>query len=149
MKAWASPHGDPPALVRRFRITLNYQYFVHRIKKSESVKNETVHPVVDIFPSVTRCPYKDGFHAVQLVTGTFNAGTGEVDVHSRDVGSTIRPAYEKDVKKAVDFLVKSERLSRPEARREAFKRYRGTGIIRSFGPQPDDLRQRWQGHADK
>ena len=107
------------------------------------------HPVVDIFPSVTRCPYKDGFHAVQLVTGTFNAGTGEVDVHSRDVGSTIRPAYEKDVKKAVDFLVESERLSRPEARREAFKRYRGTGIIRSFGPQPDDLRQRWQGLIDR
>ncbi len=107
------------------------------------------HPVVDVFPGVTRCPRKDGFHACHLVTQTFNAGTGEVDVHARDVGSTLRPIFEPDLQIAITHLVQSEKLSRSEARREAMKRYRGTGILRTFGPQPKDLRVRWQNLIDR
>ena len=102
------------------------------------------HVVVDIFPGVKRCPYKDGFHACQLVTSTFNAGTGEVDVWARDVGSAVRAMYEPDLKTATDLLESKEKLSSAEARSAAIKRYKGTGILRTYGPQPDELRKRWQ-----
>lgn len=49
-----------------------------------------VHAVVDIFPSVWRCPFKDGWHGAHLVTSTFNSGTSEVDVFAREVGQTLR-----------------------------------------------------------
>ena len=107
------------------------------------------HPVVDVFPGVDRCPRKDGFHACQLVTQTFNAGTGEVDVHARDVGATLRPTHEPDLQKAIAHLVESEQLPRSEARREAMKRYRGTGILRTYGPQPSELRVAWQHLIDR
>ena len=107
------------------------------------------HPVVYVFPGVTRCPRKDGFHACQMVTQTFNAGTGEVDVHARDVGATLRPSYEKDLQAATQYLVRSENLSRSDARREAMRRYRGTGILRTYGPQPAELRASWQQLIDR
>ena len=102
------------------------------------------HPTVNIFPGVTRCPRKDGFHACQLVSQTFNAGTGEVDVATRDIGQQIRPIHEPDLAKAIDHLQAAEKLTRVEARREALKRYRGKGILRTFGPQPGDLEERWE-----
>ena len=49
-----------------------------------------MHPVVDIFPGVCRCPRKDGWHGAHLVTSTFNSGTSEVDVFAREVGQTLR-----------------------------------------------------------
>ena len=115
--------------------------------KVESKLHE--HVVVDIFPGVDRCPRKDGFHAVQLVTQTFNAGTGEVDVRARDVGATLRPIHEPDLKKATQHLMKSEGLAEMEARREAQKRYRGTGILRTYGPQPKQLLPAWEQLIDR
>ena len=109
----------------------------------------TLHVVVEVFPGVQRCPYKDGFHGCHLVTSTFNVGTGDVDIWSRDVGQQLRPLHEPDVKIAVDHLMSTERLSATEARREVLKRYRGKGILRTYGPQPEELESRWDGLIDR
>jgi hypothetical protein len=101
------------------------------------------HVVVDTFPNVERCPFKDGFHATQLVTSTFNSGTGEVDVFSRKVGRTLRKPLEKDIRRTARFLMADEQLNETEARREAQTRFRGDGIIRTFGPPPDELESAW------
>jgi len=102
------------------------------------------HVVVETFPGVSRCPRKDGFHGCQLVTSTFNSGTGEVDVFSRQVGETLRPSLAKDVSIAAKHVEKADKLGPVEARRVALKRYRGTGIIRTFGPTPEDLLGPWK-----
>ena len=107
------------------------------------------HPVVHAFPGVTRCPRKDGFHGCQLLTSTFQSGTGEVDTFSRDVGQALRPVWEPDVEKAVEVLKKSEGLSPAEARREAVKRWKGKGGIRTYGPQPKDMRPLWEGLIER
>ena len=108
------------------------------------------HPTVAIWPGVTRCPYKDGWHTVHLVTSTFNSGTGDIDVHSRDVGQQIRPVHEPDVQLAAAHVQRMDSsLPAPEARRAALQRYRKNGTIRTFGPQPADLRQRWQSLIDR
>ena len=83
------------------------------------------------------------------MTQTFNAGTGEVDVRARDVGATLRPIHEPDLKKATQHLMKSEGLAEMEARREAQKRYRGTGILRTYGPQPKQLLPAWEQLIDR
>ena len=101
------------------------------------------HMIVNIFPGIKRCPYKDGFHAVQLVTSTFNAGTGEVDVFSREVGQALRPVMEDDLTLASKALMDSEKMDSHRAKAEAVKRFKGTGILRTYGPQPDELRVKW------
>ena len=50
---------------------------------------------------------------------------------SRDIGQMIRPIYKKDIDLAIATLVDGEGLTRTEVRREALKRFRGTGQLRS------------------
>jgi hypothetical protein len=92
------------------------------------------HAVVHAFPGVIRCPYKD---PVQLVTAsTFNSGTGEMDVYSREVGAVLRSAHENDVLKAVDHIVATEGLTRVEARSAVRAQRSRSNSHRSHSPHP-------------
>ena len=53
---------------------------------------------------------------------------------------------EGDVKKAVDHVFQNDSsvTSFTEARRIAMSRYRKEGIIRTYGPQPAQLRSNWE-----
>lgn len=55
----------------------------------------------------------------------------------------IRPVCEGDVKTAVEHVLKTESVTETEARRIALERYRSVGTIRTYGPQPDLLRESW------
>ena len=48
------------------------------------------------------------------------------------------------VKKAVEHVLKTESDSETEARRIALERYRKVGTIRTYGPQPPELRASWE-----
>ena len=53
------------------------------------------------------------------------------------------------VKKAVEHVLQTEFVSETEARRIALERYRKVGIIRTYGPQPRELRASWETLIDR
>ena len=98
------------------------------------------HVLVYLFPGISRCPYKDGFHAVQTCTKTLHDGTPEgKSEYATEIGSIIRAVHEPDVEAAAAHVVAKKKLGPVAALAEARKTYRHDGIIRTFGPTPSAL----------
>lgn len=108
-----------------------------------------LHPVALCHPAVDRCPFKDGFHAVQLCTGATNGGSGDIDRYSRDISQRLLPVVEADVELIAGYLQRERNVGQVEARRIAMADYRGEGQIRTFRPQVDELVPIWEAGIDK
>ena len=86
-----------------------------------------LHPVPLIMPGCWRCPFKDGFHAVQLVTGTCNGGTDNMPHFSRDIGQRLRPTFKEDEDIVIKYIIaekerEGQDIGPIEARRIALAR---------------------------
>jgi len=88
--------------------------------------NHLSHPLMRIFP-LFRAPYKDGFHAVQMVGDTLQNKEEQAEVERR-LGAIIRkPVEEPDLKEAIGWLQRRPKNridDKDEARRRALSTHR-------------------------
>jgi len=99
------------------------------------------HPLVRIFPNITRCPLKDAFHSIQLINESRNmlAKSEYLKQFAQEIGVCIRKPYEPDVNKVIAYLQKTEKcLSTVELRKRALQR---SGYIRTVSESPDKMIQ--------
>jgi hypothetical protein len=101
----------------------------------------TEHVLVYLFPGISRCPYKDRFHACNIVTKTLHDGTPEgKSEFASEVGAILCQVHEPDVETVATYLRnKRPALGEAGSRVEAKRSYRRDGIIRTFGPSPSVL----------
>lgn len=117
------------------------------------------HPCVRIFPYVSRAPFADGFHKIDLLKRSLNHGASETLKGSflRDVGAAIRKPCESDISNVKKWLEhrgeKSGRgssLKGQAADREARTNlYRQHGQVRTEGRPGHEIETALKAHIEQ
>ena len=104
------------------------------------VENLGDHLVVRVFPNVLRCPYKDGFHAVQLINKARNsrADPTHLSTFAKEIGGYLRLRYEPDVEEVSTYIKRQyPKLSEMDQSEKAKSKAYESNIRRYPAPQKD------------
>eukprot|EP00961_Rhodomonas_salina_P201664 2720333-Rhodomonas_salina.1 len=146
-ESWGEMHEAHLGVKRRLaRLGTLYElkaFWYDRCCQGRSADHISRHPLVFIFPNVDRCPYGDGFHAINRVQATCLPFHPRHAAFASDMGVTIRMRSERHLERVVQYCMRQHQVGRSVAEVMAVSDAYSKCIPR-VGRPPQELARAWQ-----